>query len=52
MTSEKYLPGPRIKPNAWHALAFAMELVLSWRQVAPEIYDLITATFPKKTHDN
>ena len=48
---EKHLPGPRIKPNAWHALMFAMELVLSWREVAPATYDLITATFPKKRHN-
>lgn len=52
MTSEKYIPGPRIKPNAWHALVFAMEFVLSWRDVAPAIYDLTTATFPKKRHNN
>lgn len=52
MTTEEHLPGPRIKPNAWHALVFAMELVLSWREVAPAIYDLITATFPKKRHNN
>lgn len=49
---KKYLPGPKIKPNAWHALVFAMALVLSWREVAPAIYDLITATFPKKQYNN
>ena len=46
MTSEEHLPGPRIKPNAWHMLIFAMELVLSWREVAPAVYDRTTATFP------
>lgn len=29
IANEEHLPGPRIKPNAWHALVFAMALVLS-----------------------
>lgn len=47
--SKACLPGPRIKPKAWHVLVLAMALVLSWREVAPAMYDRTTATFPRET---